>query len=529
MSGNGHTARWAILVASGIFLSRIAGLIRDRVFAHYFGNSDAADAFKAAFRIPNFLQNLFGEGALSASMIPAYAGLLAESKQGEARRLASAILALLALVISILVLAGILGTPWLVDVITPGFTGDKRELTIQLVRILFPGAGLLVLSAWCLGILNSHRRFFLSYAAPVIWNLAIIAALLGFGGTLTQYPLAEIAAWGAVLGSGLQFLVQLPSAISLLRGLPRATDKGSRHVKTVVGNFLPALVSRGVVQISAFVDEIIASLLPTGAMAALGYAQTLYLLPVSLFGMSISAAELPEMSSAVGRPDDVARHLCERLTTGRRRIAFFVVPSGVAFLTLGDVVAAAIYQTGNFTRADAQYVWAVLAGAALGLLAATQGRLYASGFYALRDTRTPLRFAIMRVVLAGVLAYFAALRLPELLQVDARWGIAGVTAASGFAAWVEFILLLRALKRRVGPSRLPVSYRARLWFAALLSAAAAWGIKLSFPQGSPVLVAIIVLGPYGILYLGLTALLNVTESRAVVSKLLRLPRRRPQA
>lgn len=494
------------------------------MFAHYFGSSDAADAFKAAFRIPNFLQNLFGEGALSASMIPVYAGLLAAGKQAEARQLANAILALLALVISILVLAGILGTPWLVDVITPGFTGDKRELTIQLVRILFPGAGLLVLSAWCLGILNSHRRFFLSYAAPVIWNLAIIAALLGFGGTLTQYPLAEIAAWGAVLGGGLQFLVQLPSAISLLRGLPLAADKGSRHVKTVVGNFLPALVSRGVVQISAFVDEIIASLLPTGAMAALGYAQTLYLLPVSLFGMSISAAELPEMSSSVGSPDDVARNLRERLTTGRKRIAFFVVPSAVAFLTLGDVVAAAIYQTGNFTRADAQYVWAVLAGAALGLLAATQGRLYASGFYALRDTRTPLRFSIVRVVLAGVLAYFAALRLPELLQADARWGIAGVTAASGFAAWVEFILLSRALKRLVGPSPLAMSYRARLWFAAMLSAAVAWGIKLSFPHVSPVLAAVIVLGPYGILYFGLTALLNVAESRAVVSKLWRIER-----
>ncbi len=499
------------------------------MFAHYFGNSDAADAFKAAFRIPNLLQNLFGEGALSASMIPVYAGLLAESKQAEARRLASAILALLALVISILVLAGILGTPWLVDVITPGYTGDKRDLTIQLVRILFPGAGLLVLSAWCLGILNSHRRFFLSYAAPVIWNLAIIAALLGFGGTRSQYPLAEIAAWGAVLGSGLQLLVQLPSAIALLRGLPLTLAKGSRHVKAVVGNFLPALVSRGVVQISAFVDEIIASLLPTGAMAALGYAQTLYLLPVSLFGMSISAAELPEMSSAVGSPDDVARVLRERLKTGRRRIAFFVVPSAVAFLTLGDVVAAAIYQTGNFTRADALYVWAVLAGAALGLLAATQGRLYASGFYALRDTRTPLRFAIVRVVLAGVLAYFAALRLPELLQVDARWGIAGVTAASGFAAWVEFIFLQRALKSQVGPSRLPMSYRARLWFAALLAAAAAWGIKLSFPQVSPVLAAIIVLGPYGILYFGLTGLLNVAESRAVASKLLRFPTRRPRA
>jgi putative peptidoglycan lipid II flippase len=515
-----------VLVATGIFLSRIAGLIRDRVFAHYFGNSDAADAFKAAFRIPNFLQNLFGEGALSASMIPVYAGLLAAGRQAEARRLAGAIFLLLAFAISILVLAGVLATPWLVGVITPGFSGDKRDLTIQLVRILFPGAGLLVLSAWCLGILNSHRKFFLSYAAPIIWNIAIIAALLGFGGTLTQYPLATIAAWGAVLGSGLQFLVQLPSALSLLRGLPPAVDTSAGHVRTVVRNFVPALFSRGVVQISAFVDEIIASLLPTGAMAALGYAQTLYLLPVSLFGMSISAAELPEMASATGTEAEVAHHLRERLTTGLRRIAFFVVPSAMAFLALGDVVAAAIYQTGNFTRADTQYVWAVLAGAAIGLLAATQGRLYASGFYALRDTRTPLRIAILRVVLAGMLAYFAAFWLPEFFHIDARWGVAGVTAASGCVAWVEFLLLRRALKRRVAAAGLPMSYLARLWFAAVLAAAAAWGIKISVPQVSPIIAAIAVLGPFGVLYFGITALLKIPESHALLGRLRRRKKHR---
>jgi putative peptidoglycan lipid II flippase len=158
--------RSSFLVAAGILLSRIAGLIRDRVFAHYFGNSDAADAFKAAFRIPNALSNLFGEGVLSASFIPVYAGLLARDEEEEARRTAGAVAALLALSTSILVLIGVLATPYLIDAIAPGFSGEKRDLTIRLVRILFPGAGLLVLSAWCLGILNSHRRFFLSYITP---------------------------------------------------------------------------------------------------------------------------------------------------------------------------------------------------------------------------------------------------------------------------------------------------------------------------------------------------------------------------
>ncbi len=160
------TGKFAFLVGAGILLSRIVGVIRQRVFAHYFGTSAAADAFNAAFRIPNFLQNIFGEGALSASFIPVYAGLLARENKEEADRVASAILTMLALVTSLLVLVGVLTTPYLIDAIAPGFKGETRELTIRLVKILFPGAGLLVLSAWCLGVLNSHRRFFLSTPHP---------------------------------------------------------------------------------------------------------------------------------------------------------------------------------------------------------------------------------------------------------------------------------------------------------------------------------------------------------------------------
>jgi putative peptidoglycan lipid II flippase len=165
----------AVLVASGIMLSRLVGLVRQRVFAHYLGSLPAADAFQAALRIPNFLQNLLGEGVLSASFIPVYARLLAGDDEKEADRVASVIGSLLAVVTLVLVLLGILVTPFLIDLIAPGFTGETRQLTITLVQILFPGVGTLVLSAWCLGILNSHGRFFLSYAAPVLWSLFIIA------------------------------------------------------------------------------------------------------------------------------------------------------------------------------------------------------------------------------------------------------------------------------------------------------------------------------------------------------------------
>jgi putative peptidoglycan lipid II flippase len=232
----GGSRHHAFLVAAGILLSRVAGLVRERVFAHYFGNSDAADAFKAAFRIPNFLQNMFGEGVLSASFIPVYASLLAREDDEEARRTAGAVAALLALTTSLIVLVGVLTTPYLIDAIAGGFTGAKRELTIRLVRILFPSAGLMVFSAWCLGVLNSHKRFFLSYAAPVVWNAAMIATMWGWGGRYAQFPLAQILAWGSVVGSGLQVTVQLPVVLRLLRGLRLSLNYKAENVKTVVHN-----------------------------------------------------------------------------------------------------------------------------------------------------------------------------------------------------------------------------------------------------------------------------------------------------
>ena len=181
------SSRFAVLVAAGILLSRIAGLIRERVFAYYFGGTSmAAGVFRAGLRIPNFLQNLFGEGVLSASFIPVYAKLLAQGDEELAGRVAGAIASILALFVSVLVVLGVSVTSWIVDIIVPGFSGEARQLTIRIVRILFPGIGILVLSAWCLGILNSHRKFFLSYVAPVLWNAAMIATMVVFGSRLTQ-------------------------------------------------------------------------------------------------------------------------------------------------------------------------------------------------------------------------------------------------------------------------------------------------------------------------------------------------------
>lgn len=506
-----------MFVAAGILVSRLAGLVRLQVFAHYFGlQSDAADAFNAAFRIPNFLQNLFGEGALSASFIPVYASLVSRGERKDADRVAGAVGALLALVVAALVVAGVLATPVLIAAIAPGFTGDKRELTIQLVRILFPGAGLLVLSAWCLGVLNSHHRFLLSYAAPVMWNAAMIATLVAFGGSSLP-RLAVLLAWGSVIGSFVQFAVQVPVVLRVAPDLRFALDLASDPVKIVARNFVPVFISRGVVQVSAYIDTLLASLLPTGAVTGIANAQLLYTLPISLFGMSVAAAELPFMSGEAS--DEAGREMLRRrLDGGLRRIAFFVVPSAMAFLALGDVLVAALLESGRFRHADSVYVWGILAGSSVGLLASTLGRLYSSTYYALRDTRTPLRFALIRVTLTTVLGYFFAIPLPRMLGIPPVWGAAGLTSSAGIAGWVEMLLLRRTMNERIGRTGLPGSYVAKLWTAAIVGAAAAWAVKLSIPAVPPVVAAVLIIGPYGLIFFAMTFALRIPGAESMVGR-----------
>ena len=515
--------RHAFLVATGIFASRMAGIVRQRVFAHYFGLSAAADVFSAAFRIPNFLQNVFGEGVLSASFIPAYARLIARDDEEEAGRLAGAIAALLALIVSVIVLLGVLGAPALTGILAGGFEGEKRALTVRLVRILFPGAGLLVLSAWCLGILNSHRRFLLSYMAPVIWNFAMIATLV-VGGRKVGGSLDELAvwlAWGSVVGSALQFLVQLPSVLRLVPRLRFGLGRGNEHVREVVRSFGPVFIGRGVSQISAFVDVVIASYLPTGAVTAISNAQTLYMLPISLFGMAVSAAELPAMSAVGGDEASVAAILRARVGAGLRRLAFFVIPSGVAFLAIGDVLATIVFRSGRFTADDARYVWAILAGSAVGLLAATSGRLYSSVLYARRDTRTPLRYAVVRVTLTIVLGYLFALHLPRWFGLSERWGASGLTASAGLAAWVEFALLRRVVERRIGAVDVSRRNLLMLYLSAIVAGGVAWWEWRAVQALPRFPSAVLTVAIYGAVYLGMTALLRVPEASAFVNRVAR--------
>jgi putative peptidoglycan lipid II flippase len=523
------SGRPAFLIGTGIILSRIAGLVRERALAHYLGTLPAADAFRAALRIPNFLQNLFGEGVLSASFIPVYSRLLASSDKSESDHVASVVGSLLATLTSVLVALGILATPILIDVIAPGFTGETRQLTIRLVQILFPGVGALVMSAWCLGILNSHGRFFLSYAAPVLWNLFIIGGLLAFGNRTSLNTLAINAAWCSVLGSFAQVLLQAPTVLKIAGKLRFSLDTSSAHVRAVLASFVPVFISRGIVQLSAYIDNVLASLLPSGSVALLNCAQTIGLLPISLFGMSISAAELPAMSRALAGDEGEARiELTTRLGAAMRQMAFFVIPAAMSFFAYGDTLAGLLYQSGRFTRIDSMYVWMLLVGSGIGLVASTSGRLCSSAFYALRDTRTPLRYAIIRVILTVLLGYLAAFPLPRLLHIDPRLGLAGLPASAGVAGWIEFLLLRGSLRSRIGSFSVPIEVLLQLWSSAAAAAALAYPLK-SWLSSYPLAAGMAVLPCYGLLYLGATLLWQIPEARALFSKLQKRarPRRSP--
>jgi putative peptidoglycan lipid II flippase len=211
-----------------------------------------------------------------------------------------------------------------------------------------------------------------------------------------------------------------------------------------------------------------------------------------------------------------------RLDAGLRQIAFFVVPSALAFLALGDVIAGALFQTGRFDRRDSLYVWGILAGSGVGLLASTLGRLYSSTYYALRDTRTPLRYAIVRVVLTTALGYVFAIPLPQWLGIAQSWGAAGLTASAGIAGWVEMLLLRSTLNGRIGRTGLPAAYAAKLWTAAAAGALAAWAIRFTLAPVSPIVAAVVVLGPYGAIYFAVATALGVPEAKTAIRRVARI-------
>jgi len=492
-------------VAAGILVTRVLGYVRERVFAYYFGNGAVADAFRAALRIPNALRNLLGEGTLSASFIPVYAALNERTDKAAARALAGAILGLLLLASGALTVIGIVFAPAITAIVAQGFDGPRRELTTVLVRILFPMTGLMVVSAWCLGILNTHRRFFLPYAAPAFWNVAGIAAMVGAasllaGGASDLRGLALALAWGTVAGSVLQIAVQLPTCWRLVQGIPLRVSVGPEGVRSVLLAWTPLVIGAGVAQLSGLVDTFLASFTGEGGLASLGYAQLIQVLPISLFGVAVAAVSLPELSRDAapgGQGTDALRH---RLTGGFRRIAYFVVPSAFAFVAAGPAIVATLFQTGRFDADDSALVGGVLAAYGIGLLGQATVKLFASGFYALRDTRTPVRIAILSLVVSAVLSWLLMRPL----------GPAGIALGSSIGGMLNMVLQLRALDRRVGPVLAGGEWArlGRVVVASLVASAGAVAGGVLAAAWHPVPRGIAVLGIFGVLYGALTLALR---------------------
>jgi putative peptidoglycan lipid II flippase len=539
-------------VAAGILASRLLGFVRQALYAHFFGVGAHADVLETAFRSPNLLQNLLGEGTISAGFIPIYSRMIAEGRREEAGRFAGAVLGLLIAIAAGVALLGVLFAEPIVTVLAPGYLADRDDpgvavdrfsLAVSCVRILFPMTGLLVLSAWALGVLNSHRRFFLAYFAPVLWNVAILATLIGVafaliddptsGETVAALPptlrtrLLFAACWGALAGGALQFAVQLPLVFREMRGFRLALSTRVEGVRAAFRATGPVVAGRGVSQVSAYLDIVLASLLAVGAVSSLRYALVLYMLPVSLFGMSVAAAELPELA----RMGDAERdRFGRRLAGSLRQMGFLTVPTLVGYLAFGYLVVGAIYRRGAFGAADNWLVYALLAAYALGLLATTISRLLQSSFYAVGDTKTPAKVAVARVVTSTAVAVPSMFLLDrfavaEVFGVEGAVGTAlylgalGLALGSSVGAWLELALLQVALRRRLAAPPIPWPALARflaLAATAALPAAGLWWLVRDWPH---VVLGPLVVALFAAVYLAAAQVLGWGEMEAWAGRL----------
>lgn len=538
-------------VAAGILSSRILGLLRERAQAYFFGVSVYADVLQVAFKSPNLLQNLLGEGTISAAFIPIYSRMIEEERYADAGRFAGAIFGLLLAVAGGVSLAGIVFAEPLVGLLAPGYIGDASRvaagtltvnrfaLAVEAIRVIFPMAGVLVLSAWALGVLNSHRRFFVPYVAPALWNVAIIASLFGSAYWFTGTPWAPTtladsmlstlllgACVGALAGGLLQFVVQLPFVAREMPGFELSVSTEVDGVQDAIDAFGPVVAGRGVAQLSSYLDVFLASFLTVGALGALRYAQLLYLLPVSLFGMSVAASELPELSRLT---EEKVASFTARLRRSMRQIAFLTIPTVGGYLGFGVLLVGALFKTGQFGAGDAWLVTLVLGGYAFGIVATTLSRLLQNAFYAIGDTKTPAWVAATRVTVSTVVAVPAMFWL-DTISLSAvlgplpdgplYLGAIGLSLGASVGAWVELWRLRRALRPTLPDASVPWAAMIRMAGLALVALLPALGLWFLLPDWDVLAVAPLVTAAYAAVYLGGAALLGLDELTAWTQRFL---------
>jgi len=467
----GHSARRGVVRAAAVvgaatLASRILGFLRDLVVAQAFGAGPATDAFFVAFRLPNLLRRLVAEGALSSAFIPVFTEYLTTRSRAELIRMFRAVAGAMIVVLAVLTVAGVLGAPLLVRVMAPGFFADPATgtLTVRLTRLMFPYLLFVGLGALAMGMLNAHRHFVTPALAPVMLNLAIIGAVFGVVPHLAE-PVFGLAV-GVLVGGLGQLAIQLPALAR--RGLlvVPALDRHHPAVARIVRLMTPVALGQSATQLNILVDTVIASFLVGGSVSYLYYADRLVEFPLGVFGIAIATAVLPTLSEQAASRNPAA--LRATLSFAQRLAAFICLPAAVGLLLLREPLVRVLYQRGEFGPLEtAQTAWA-LGFYALGLVGFASVKIGAQAFYALGDTRTPVKIAVGAMVLNSVLAVALAFPL--------RHG--GLALATSCSATANALALAWLLRRRLGEIAEPPLPYARAGWTRILAASGALAAAL---------------------------------------------------
>lgn len=432
-----NIARAAGGIGLATLASRILGFIRDVILAKLFGATMASDAFYLAYRIPSMLRELFAEGSMSAAFIPVFSQTLTQQDRAEARRLASAAFTVLLLLLSVVTLIAIVFAPWIVRVIAPGFGDElgKFNLTVMLSRFMFPYLMFISLAALAMGILNSLRAFFVPALSPVLFNVVIIASVVWLSPRLTE-PIFG-AAVGVTLGGLAQFLVQVPSLKK--RGMLPGLSRNLLHpgVKRIGWLILPTMIGLSVTQVNILVNSLLASFLPEGSLSYLYYGMRLVLFPLGIFGVALGTAILPSLShqAAAGRLDE----LKATLAFGLRMVSFIIVPAMVGLIALRVPIIHLFLEHGVFSPEATRGTASAVLFYSLGLPAFAGVRILVAAFYSLQDTRSPVKIAVVAMVVNIVLNL--------LLMGPLKHG--GLAFATSLSALLNLSLLAWTLHRRL--------------------------------------------------------------------------------
>ncbi|MCE5210617.1 MAG: murein biosynthesis integral membrane protein MurJ [Deltaproteobacteria bacterium] len=438
-SENSKVVKAAGIVSAATMVSRVFGLVRDMVIAAFFGASWMTDAFWVAFRIPNMLRRLLGEGSLTISFVPVFTEYLEKKSKEEALELAQNVFTLLSVILAVISILGILVSPMIVKILAPGFISDpdKFGLTVFLNRLMFPYIFFIALVALCMGILNSFRHFTAPALSPVMLNVAMIAAAFAFRPFFAE-PITALAI-GVLIGGILQLAMQWPFLLKYgfkLKWRFNLQHPGIRQIGRLI---LPAILGAGVTTINvAIVGMILASLLPSGSVTYLFYADRIMELPLGIFAIAIGTAALPSFSKHVasGQFDELKSGISFSL----RLMLFVTIPAMVALMALNLPIISVLFQRGAFDAKAAQLTGQALLCYALGLWAFSVLRVFVSSFYSLQDSKWPLKAAVITLIV-NVLA---ALILMHPLKHN------GIALAGSISAAVNVLVLAFVLKNKIG-------------------------------------------------------------------------------